>query len=786
MPPATPVKPRSRWQCPLILISSVVLVVGATVATYPMWADSLVEAAVVQRLERLTGASVTIESFDLEYSTVAMRGVALAINDETSINLDVVDVSLDQDALWSGRAVVTEVAVSKGTLRGDVAAFKRFAADVAGRLGQGDAGGTGRVKIVPKHAQVRELTLDLTGSFGDRSGHLGAVATSDVTFGEGRVELLLRQVDATLGDRAFRAARLTTTLRRKEGITLEFPLRVGIEGGATAVAPQIAVSDIRGSIELADIALSRVSVDLAGGFSDEPRSETVDGDAPLWTLKGTGARDLSAGSVTLTMAAFRLGRIPSVLAQLPVVHSEEATVGGDLTVRLADGKADVEGDLQLAGLNIDHPLLARQPVLGVGFAFNFAGEVDPAQRRVVIEAATLRRGGLEIDFDGEIVHTAEASQRKYRLHVAVPKVACQEVIAAIPAELAPSLVGFELKGDFELDLEANIDLAELEKLSLTGRVDKDKCKVVKTPALVSATRLGGAFVHRVTMRDGSERTVDLREGSSTYTPLDQISPYMIAAVMTTEDGGFWKHKGFITSQFQAALRRNLEAGKVRLGASTITMQMVKNVLLSHERTLSRKLQEMFLTWYVEQSLSKERIMEVYLNVIEFGPGVYGVTRGSAHYFGKAPADLTPPEAAYLALMLPSPVRRHVNYCEGGLTPVFQAKMKRLLGIMQTRGRLDPETYEQWKDGVITFDATELVSKKECLAEIQRLLAASEQQRSLSGLLDDSGLDDDAIPLTPDEGTVVAPVRKRVKTTGGELDPAIEALGEDAFLQAGER
>jgi membrane peptidoglycan carboxypeptidase len=260
---------------------------------------------------------------------------------------------------------------------------------------------------------------------------------------------------------------------------------------------------------------------------------------------------------------------------------------------------------------------------------------------------------------------------------------------------------------------------------------------------------------------------------------------MIAAVMTTEDGGFWKHKGFITSQFQAALKRNLEAGKIRLGASTITMQMVKNVLLSHERTLSRKLQEMFLTWYVEQSLSKERIMEVYLNVIEFGPGVYGVTRGAAHYFGKAPADLTPPEAAYLALMLPSPVRRHVNYCEGGLTPVFQAKMKRLLAIMQTRGRLDPETYEEWKEGVITFDSTELVSKKECLAEIQRLLAASEQQRSLSGLLDDSGLDDDAIPLTPDDGSLAAPVRKRGKPTS-DVDPAIEALGEDAFLQAGER
>jgi membrane carboxypeptidase/penicillin-binding protein PbpC len=261
---------------------------------------------------------------------------------------------------------------------------------------------------------------------------------------------------------------------------------------------------------------------------------------------------------------------------------------------------------------------------------------------------------------------------------------------------------------------------------------------------------------------------------------------MIAAVMTTEDGGFWKHKGFITSQFEAALRRNLEAGKIRLGASTITMQMVKNVLLSHERTLSRKLQEMFLTWYVEQSLTKERIMEVYLNVIEFGPGVYGVTRGAAHYFGKAPADLTPPEAAYLALMLPSPVRRHVNYCEGGLTPVFQAKMKRLLGIMHTRGA---STRRPTRCGrrASSPSTHRPVSKKDCNAEIQRLLAASEQQRSLSGLLGDSGLDDDAGPLTPDESSTGRRARARARSRSRRASTrALEALGDDAFLQAGER
>ena len=776
-----PARRRPRWRIPLIALGTFVVVTGGVVATYPLWADGFVKAAVVRRLEALTGAPVTMDGFDLEYSSVTMRGVALTIDADTTIRLERVDIAFDREALWSAQAIVTEVEVAGGAIKGDVAAFERLAAQMGSRMKPREDRGGGRVHLMPQKARVTGLRLDLQRSIGESLASIGAVADIEASLPEDHATIELRGVEASFGDRSVRADSLSTILRRPVGtIVPRFPVTVQVEGGATALTPQIAVADIRGSVTVTDSRISEVSLTLAGGFSGDPRG-AGEGAAPLWSLKGTGARDLSRGSVELTMVAFKLGKIPAVLAQLPVVDSEEATIGGDLKVALLDGKAAVEGDLQLEGLNIDHPLLARQPVRGVGFSFNFTGEVDPAQRRVAIEAATLRRGGIEIDFDGEFIHPEERSARKYRLHLAVPRVACQEVIDAVPAELAPSLVGFELRGDFELELAADIDFADIEKLTLTGRVERDKCRPVKVPHLVSADRLGGAFVHRVTMRDGAQRTVDLREGSATYTALDQISPYMLAAVMTTEDGSFWRHRGFITSQFPAALKRNLEAGKIRLGASTITMQMVKNVLLSHERTLSRKLQEMFLTWYVEQSLSKERIMEVYLNVIEFGPGVYGITRAASHYFAKAPLALTAPEAAYLALMLPSPVRRHVHYCEGGLSPAFQAKLKRLLAIMHSRGRLDPIVFEASKEGVINFDPAELGSKRACLAEIQRLLAASEQQRSISGLLDDSGYDDEALPLTADE----------VEGEPGELkrrtpDAPPTAAGEDAFLQAEER
>lgn len=783
-----------RWGRALLVVGGLVFIAGGVVAAYPMWADAWAQGVVVERVEKLTGGELTFEGFDLEYTAVHMEGAVLTLAGGTQVRLEKIDVKLDRDALWSGRAVVTSVDIEGGSASGDVAAYEKLAADIKGRVRSSD-GSAGRVQIVPQKAAIRGLKLDLSRAVPSeqdpaRTAHLAASVEIEATLAEPQAALKLTEVDVSLGTRALRAASLATTLkvvRDDAGMRPQFPMEVAIVGGATALTPQIAVADIRGTVTVADVALSEVTVDLAGGFSDEAAPEAADPDsAPLWSLQGKAPRDLSSGSIDLTMESFKLGRIPAVLAQLPVVRSEEATVGGNLKLAFSDGKADVEGALELAGLNVDHPLLAKDPVLGLGFDFDFTAKVDPAARHVTVEAATLRRGGVEIDFDGEFIHPAEQAQRKYKLHLKVPKVACQEVIKAMPPQLVPTLVGFELKGDFELELAADIDYADLSKVTLTGRVEKDKCKPVKVPNLVSADRLSKPFIHRVTMRDGSEREVDLSENSGTFTPLDQISPFMVASVMSTEDGGFWKHKGFITSQFQAALRRNLEAGKIRLGASTITMQMVKNTLLSHERTLSRKLQEMFLTWYVEQSLTKPRIMEIYLNVIEFGPGIYGVTRAAQHYYGKLPLDLTPPEAAYLALMLPSPVRRHVNYCEGGLTPVFQAKMKRLLSIMHNKGRIDAETYELWKEGEIVFDPSDLGSKRECLAEIDRLLAAQVGQRSLSGLWGEP-VDDDAIPIGEDvvEAAPARPVSKGKGKRQGFDDAALDALGEDAFMQAAE-
>ncbi|MEZ4381408.1 MAG: biosynthetic peptidoglycan transglycosylase [Nannocystaceae bacterium] len=728
---------------------AVVVALGvAAVATVPRWAGPFVEDAIIERVEARLGGDLEIGELSFDFDHADLRGVSFTLADGSAVIFDEVEVELEEGGVWRGALAVERVALRGGTIRGDVDDFRELADKLRTQTTAEDGGGSGRrLRMRPKSVAVEGVVVDLTwprrGSVSGRG-----VLEASVDVAAKKASISVRDASVHRGERSFEARRLRTEVAGGEDGGLAFPLSLAIEGGAIPLTPEIAVADVHGDVTLADRELTELVVELAGSFSDREGSKAEAGGegGELWSIAGKVRRDFSAGDIKLDMAAFELAKVPQVLERLPLVDSGGATVGGQVSLHFADGKADVAGELAIAGLNVDHPMLASEVVRDVGFNLGLEASVDPSASELVVRKAKIERKGVALEVDGTIRHPEVVEERRYEINASIPSVPCQELLRAIPVELVPSLVGFQLSGDFEMTAAAKIDFADLEAVSLTGKVGIDKCKVKSAPPRVSSQRLQGPFTHRAVMRDGRVVVVELHPGSGDFTPLDDISPYMVAAVMTTEDGGFWRHKGFITSQFEAALRRNLMAGKIRLGASTITMQTVKNVLLSHERTFARKLQELFLTWYIERSLPKKRIMEIYLNVIEFGPGIYGVTRAARHYFGKKPADLTPPEAAYLALMLPSPVRRHVHYCEGELSTKFKRKHERILRYMQERGRIDDATYEAWKDVGVTFDRREARSKSECNAEIKRLMEASGKQHADSGLLQGATADpDDTAP-----------------------------------------
>ncbi len=140
-----------------------------------------------------------------------------------------------------------------------------------------------------------------------------------------------------------------------------------------------------------------------------------------------------------------------------------------------------------------------------------------------------------------------------------------------------------------------------------------------------------------------------------WVPLGQISRHLVLAVTIAEDDKFWTHQGFDVEGMHEALRRNLGEGRLAAGGSTITQQLVKNLYFTPEKSVLRKLREAILTWRVESNLSKKRILELYLNNIEWGDGIFGIGAAARHYYGKSASALTRQEAAGLAAILPNPL-----------------------------------------------------------------------------------------------------------------------------------
>ena len=166
-----------------------------------------------------------------------------------------------------------------------------------------------------------------------------------------------------------------------------------------------------------------------------------------------------------------------------------------------------------------------------------------------------------------------------------------------------------------------------------------------------------------------------------WMPLARISPHLQRAVIVAEDATFYQHEGFDWEGLKGAVTRNWEKGKLQRGGSTITQQLAKNLYLSAEKSLFRKVHEALLTWKLERSLTKKRILELYLNVAEWGRGVYGAEAAARHYFHKAAEDLSPDEAALLAAMLPAPRQ----YDPLKITPYLAKRQKEILKKMKKGG-----------------------------------------------------------------------------------------------------
>ncbi len=221
---------------------------------------------------------------------------------------------------------------------------------------------------------------------------------------------------------------------------------------------------------------------------------------------------------------------------------------------------------------------------------------------------------------------------------------CQGVIDALPPKLAEPLTGVQWKNG-ELVIEARA------KDPVKVRIGH-KCQAICSSPMLKA--LHGQFTYEV--YDSKNQRVARKVGPGTlnWTPLPAVVKDMVTATMVMEDPGYLHHRGYIAQAFENSLKDNIKTGKFLRGGSTITMQLAKNLWLYRDKTLTRKLQELLLAVALESCFSKDQILELYLNVVEFGPDIYGIGAAARHYFKVDASALTPKQAFYLASILPRP------------------------------------------------------------------------------------------------------------------------------------
>lgn len=190
---------------------------------------------------------------------------------------------------------------------------------------------------------------------------------------------------------------------------------------------------------------------------------------------------------------------------------------------------------------------------------------------------------------------------------------------------------------------------------------------------------------------------------SSWASLGEISKVAVGAILVSEDWAFYQHKGYDANQIKEAIKEDWEEGRFARGASTITQQVVRNVFLDKDKNLWRKFKELVLAVRIEREIGKRRILETYLNIAEWGEGIFGIRAASRHYFGKEPATLSAREGAFLAMLLPSPKRYSQSFRAKKLTEYARETVQSILGKMTQAHYLTEEERSSEASTPLSFE-----------------------------------------------------------------------------------
>jgi hypothetical protein len=266
-----------------------------------------------------------------------------------------------------------------------------------------------------------------------------------------------------------------------------------------------------------------------------------------------------------------------------------------------------------------------------------------------------------------------------------------DFFTSLPPGMFTSLIGLRAEGTLHYFLDFSVNLNNPDSLFFDTKLRAEDFNITAY-GTDDYRIMNGAFNHCVYERGRLVTAFMMSAENPDFIPYEQISPFLRAAVMTSEDGNFFYHSGFNPKAFRESIATNIKEKRFARGGSTISMQLVKNVFLRNNKTLARKIEEALIVWLIENKhlVSKQRMYEIYLNMIEWGPGIYGINQASRFYFNKPPAKLDLQESVYLACIVPFPkCYKYIFETNGVIKPFWGNYFNRLKELMVRKEFIAP-------------------------------------------------------------------------------------------------
>ena len=347
------------------------------------------------------------------------------------------------------------------------------------------------------------------------------------------------------------------------------------------------------------------------------------------------------------------------------------------------GKLNISGSWGVKNLRVNHPKIAGNDVV-VSDGELFAEMVIGTNYVEFAESSVIKLGKIELN---PHMRFTLKPNKVYELNLHTEELNAQDVFNSFPKGLFESLEGIRVAGNLQYDLHFLLDESKPDAVEFHSQLNKSNFKILGY-GKTNLSKINNNFIYTPYEYGKPMRNILIGVDNPYFTPLDQISPYLKNALLTAEDPSFFGHRGFVEEAIRKSIATNFKRKAFKRGASTISMQLVKNVYLNRQKTLARKLEEMLMVWLIENNRlsSKSRMLEVYLNVIEWGNNVYGIGEASRYYFEKTPAELNLGESIYLASIVPRP-KSSLYFFEyqGNLRSSMVGYFNTIGGLMAKRG-----------------------------------------------------------------------------------------------------